>query len=85
MRIIPKVDNPSNINWENLEVTSSNRFLRILIIGFFVFCLMIITFFIVFAVNIVSKYSPENCPNRDYTYENTQTWINEATTTSDKT
>lgn len=46
---------------------------------------MIITFFIVFAVNIVSKYSPESCPNRDYTYANTQTWINEATTSSDKT
>lgn len=32
---------------------------------------MIITFFIVFSVNIVSKYSPETCANENYTYDNT--------------
>ncbi|CAD8138517.1 unnamed protein product [Paramecium octaurelia] len=85
LQIIPQVDNPSNINWENLEVSSSNRFLRQILVGFGVFCLMIITFFIVFAINVVSKYSPEDCEIRDYTYENTQKWISEATTASDKT
>ncbi|CAD8057214.1 unnamed protein product [Paramecium sonneborni] len=84
LKIIPQVDNPSNINWENLEVSSSNRFLRQIIVGLAVFCLMIITFFIVFAINVVSKYSPEDCEIRDYTYENTQKWINQASTASDK-
>ncbi|CAD8150635.1 unnamed protein product [Paramecium pentaurelia] len=84
LKIIPQVDNPSNINWENLEVSSSNRFLRQIIVGLGVFCLMIITFFIVFAINVVSKYSPEDCEIRDYTYENTQQWISQASTASEK-
>lgn len=53
-----KVDNPSNIKWENLEVTTFQRMWRSLVVYFVIFLLMIITFMIVFGVNVVSKYTP---------------------------
>lgn len=40
---------------------------------------------VVFGINVVSKYTPQNCPTTLYTYDETQTKIAESTVDSDKT
>lgn len=48
-----KPDEPSNILWENIEVTALNRFLRTLVVIILVLIIMAITFAVIIIANIV--------------------------------
>ena len=61
-QIEEEVDNPSNIKWENLEVRSGEKACRLCLVFLAVFCLMIITFVIIFVANIVKPPNPDKCP-----------------------
>lgn len=51
-----KVDNPSNIKWENIEI--KNRGLRLCCAFIIMLCLMVMTFGIIIGANIAKPPSP---------------------------
>lgn len=55
--IVKKVDNPSNIKWENLDVTLTGKFFRGFCVIFALFLVMAITIAIVFAANLAKPSS----------------------------
>jgi hypothetical protein len=53
LEIEEKIANPSNVKWENIEFKPIDRYGRLCLVFFIVFLLMILTFGIIFAANIV--------------------------------
>jgi len=56
-----KVDEPSNINWENLDCSPEESFFRKCIVFFLLILIMFITFFVIIGANIVKPVDAENC------------------------
>jgi hypothetical protein len=65
--IVKRVDNPSNIKWENLDTTLSGKILRGICVGIILFLVMAITIAIVFAANLAKPSSAQECPVTLYT------------------
>lgn len=61
-----RVDEPSNIRWENLDASGSDRCCRSFVVLILVIAIMIITFLIVFVANIVKPTDSEDCPQMIY-------------------
>lgn len=78
LKIREKVDEPSNIKWENLDVSTSERIGRVCVVLFLVLIVMLLTFIIIFVANIVKPSSSTYCPATTYSYS-------EAKDSNDKT
>ena len=57
-----EVDEPSNIKWENLDVTTGEKCRRLTCVYLLVLAFMLITFAIIIIANIVKPVNNENCP-----------------------
>jgi hypothetical protein len=84
LEIEPRPDNPSDVIWENIEVSGWQRGSRLCLVFFLVLCFMVITFGIIFAANIVQPRDASECPQSAYTYKQTLTLVAAAKTTSQK-
>ena len=61
---------PSNIKWENLDASNSERFWRILFVVVATLAIMLLTFIIIVMTNLISPNDNfENCPNNEITLE----------------
>lgn len=52
LKIEPSVENPSDLKWENLEVTTVNRSFKLIGLSILILCLMIITIVIIVAATL---------------------------------
>ncbi|KAL4509992.1 hypothetical protein ABPG72_010185 [Tetrahymena utriculariae] len=68
LKINFKPDEPSNILWENLEVSSFNRFLRTLVVIILVIIVMIITFAVIIIANIATPQNSDDCPQQTISF-----------------
>lgn len=71
-----KVDEPSNIKWENLDVSTGEKCWRMCVVIIAVIGIMLATFFIIFVANIVKPTSSESCPENEFTLVEAQTTSN---------
>ena len=62
------MDEPSDIKWENLEVTSIEKTGRKIIVYLILLLTMFITFIIIVLTNIVKQGTPSNCTSETITY-----------------
>jgi len=65
--IVKKVDNPSNIKWENLDASTTERFFRFICVILILLATMILTLAIVFIANVVKPTTNQECPIFDIT------------------
>lgn len=62
LNVSGRVEEPSNIKWENLDISLRESNLRSLVVIFVVIGLMLITFTVIIAANIVKPTNIQNCP-----------------------
>lgn len=68
LKIREKVDEPSNIKWENLDATGLERCFRLTVVFFAVLLVMLLTFAVIFIANIVKPSNNTTCPSDDYSF-----------------
>jgi len=72
---VGQASEPSDIIWENRHFTSGQRFLRTMVVSFAVFCMLCVSFALIFtaqktAIAMKQKYPKQNCVEVQQEYAN---------------